>query len=91
MPSTLAPRRRRRRFPERELLERLHKYEDLLRRNNIKFDPLHKEPAEKESPSPYASENEQLESVGAYGLSSSTIIQSERVYEAKYVLSRNLF
>jgi hypothetical protein len=37
----LAPRQRRRRFPERELLERLRHYEDLLQRNNIPFDPLH--------------------------------------------------
>ncbi|RLL93538.1 hypothetical protein CFD26_100310 [Aspergillus turcosus] len=33
--------RRRRRFPERELLERLRRYEDLLRQNNIQFQPLH--------------------------------------------------
>jgi hypothetical protein len=39
--STLAPRQRRRRFPERELLERLRYYEGLLRQNNINFDPLH--------------------------------------------------
>ena len=42
--ATLAPRvRRRRRFPERELLERVRKYEDILRQNNINFEPLHKE------------------------------------------------
>lgn len=34
-------RQRRRRFPERELLERLRRYEALLRQNNIPFDPLH--------------------------------------------------
>ncbi|KAK7931134.1 C6 transcription factor [Apiospora marii] len=34
-------RRRRRRFPERDLLARLRYYEDLLRQNKIKFDPLH--------------------------------------------------
>ncbi|KAH6666543.1 hypothetical protein F5X68DRAFT_265660 [Plectosphaerella plurivora] len=32
---------RKRRFPERELLERLRTYEDLLRRNNVDFEPLH--------------------------------------------------
>ena len=37
----LAPRVRRRRFPERELLDRIHKYEDLLRQNNVRFEPLH--------------------------------------------------
>jgi ribosomal protein L13E len=39
--AALAPRQRRRRFPERELLERLRHYEDLLQRNNIPFEPLH--------------------------------------------------
>lgn len=38
---TAAPRQRRRRFPERELLDRLAYYEDLLRKNNIKFETLH--------------------------------------------------
>ncbi|KAI1375292.1 hypothetical protein F4677DRAFT_454930 [Hypoxylon crocopeplum] len=32
---------RRRRFAERELLDRLHHYEDILRQNNIAFEPLH--------------------------------------------------
>ena len=39
--ATLAPRQRRRRFPERELLERLQWYEGLLRENHISFEPLH--------------------------------------------------
>lgn len=39
--NTLGPRQRRRRFPERELLERLRHYEDLLRRHSIDFEPLH--------------------------------------------------
>ena len=39
-------RQRRRRFPERELLERLRRYEALLRQNNIPFDPLHAPAAE---------------------------------------------
>ncbi|KAH8895436.1 hypothetical protein GQ53DRAFT_50721 [Thozetella sp. PMI_491] len=41
VPATLTPRQRRRRFPERVLLERLRKYEDILRQNNIYFEPLH--------------------------------------------------
>lgn len=36
---------RRRRFPERELLDRLRMYEDLLHQNRVKFKPLHKDPA----------------------------------------------
>jgi ribosomal protein L13E len=39
--AALLPRQRRRRFPERELLDRLRHYEDLLRRNHIQFEPLH--------------------------------------------------
>ncbi|ROV91862.1 hypothetical protein VMCG_09183 [Cytospora schulzeri] len=39
--NTLYPRQRRRRFPERELLERLRNYEDLLHQNEIDFEPLH--------------------------------------------------
>ena len=34
-------RRRRRRFPEKELLDRLRRYEDLMRQNGVEFDPLH--------------------------------------------------
>lgn len=37
------PRRRRRRFPEKELLDRLRKYEELLRQNGVNFEPLHPE------------------------------------------------
>ncbi|KAF3941272.1 hypothetical protein ABW19_dt0200310 [Dactylella cylindrospora] len=41
VPAALVPRQRRRRFPERELLERLRHYESLLRQNKINFEPLH--------------------------------------------------
>lgn len=41
VPASLAPRQRRRRFPERELLERIRRYEGLLQQNNIDFEPLH--------------------------------------------------
>jgi ribosomal protein L13E len=39
--AALVQRQRRRRFPERELLERVREYEELLRRNQIQFEPLH--------------------------------------------------
>lgn len=94
MPATLALRRRRRRFPERELLERLRKYEDLLRQNNVKFESLHEDPArEKEAHNVnggYGSDNEQPEAVGADWSSPSTSVKSERAYEAKYGLSKKL-
>lgn len=41
MPAALVSRQRRRRFPERDLLERLRRYEDLLRQKNVNFQPLH--------------------------------------------------
>lgn len=41
MPASLVPRQRRRRFPERDLLQRLRHYEDLLRQNNVDIQPLH--------------------------------------------------
>ncbi|KAL4868377.1 hypothetical protein BDV12DRAFT_102825 [Aspergillus spectabilis] len=44
VPGHLIPRRRKRRFPERELLDRLRRYENLLRQHDIRFDPLHGEP-----------------------------------------------
>jgi hypothetical protein len=37
------PRRRKRRFPERELLDRVRRYEDLLRMNGVRFEPMHGE------------------------------------------------
>lgn len=39
--STVTPQPRRRRFAERELLDRLRQYEQLLRENHIEFKPIH--------------------------------------------------
>ncbi|KAK4234616.1 hypothetical protein C8A03DRAFT_18518 [Achaetomium macrosporum] len=41
VPASLVPRQRRRRFPERELLDRIRHYEGLLRQHNVNFEPLH--------------------------------------------------
>ncbi|KAK8137539.1 hypothetical protein PG984_003032 [Apiospora sp. TS-2023a] len=41
IPSGQIPRERRKRFPEKALLDRLRYYEDLLRQNRIPFAPLH--------------------------------------------------
>ncbi|KAL9075032.1 MAG: hypothetical protein Q9157_004167 [Trypethelium eluteriae] len=49
VPAARTPSQRRRRFPERELLERLQRYESLLRRHNIQFDSLHAPNEEKVS------------------------------------------
>ncbi|KAK4504332.1 hypothetical protein PRZ48_005248 [Zasmidium cellare] len=40
-PASLTPRQRKRRFPERYLIERVKQYETLLRQHNIPFEPLH--------------------------------------------------
>jgi hypothetical protein len=39
--AAVAPRQRRRRFAEKELLDRLRHYEGLLRQNAVSFEPLH--------------------------------------------------
>ena len=95
--ATLAPRQRRRRFPERELLDRLRRYESLLRQNEIKFEPLHKHPSTIEKQSRNAGgrggydspDDEQPGGVAGPNPSSSpsTTGKSEIVYKAKYALT----
>ncbi|KAF4967704.1 hypothetical protein FSARC_4764 [Fusarium sarcochroum] len=65
------PRQRRRRFAERELLERLRKYEALMRQNNVKFEPLHEhnDTPEKTSPDTQISDHEYAESEGSHARS----------------------
>lgn len=46
VPAALIPRQRRRRFPERDLLERVRHYESLLREYHIPFEPLHGKPTD---------------------------------------------
>ena len=93
--ATLPPRRRRRRLPERELLDRLRRYEGLLRQNNIDFEPLHVDPSaiEKQSPNldggaEYDSpEDEHPGAAAGPGQSSSpSTIKSESVYKTRYAL-----
>lgn len=95
MPAVHAQRRRRRRFPERALLERLRKYEDLLRQNNVTFEPLHKDSTgEKGSlnvESGDDSDDEHPETVGPDRSTLSTTVKSQRDYEAKYALFNELF
>ena len=89
IPSTQVPRRRRRRFPERELLERLRKYEDLLRKNNINFEPLHKDLTEANETinmtGGYSSDEENPRTTAADWSSPAMSANSERAYKAKYV------
>lgn len=44
VPATLGTRKRRPRFPERHLLDRIRHYEDLLRQHDVDFEPLHRDP-----------------------------------------------
>ena len=94
VPATLSQRRRRRRFPERVLLERLRKYEDLLRQNNITFEPFHKGSAREgeslNAQSGCDSDNEHSETVRPELSTHSTPVKSERDYEAKYALFNKL-
>ena len=94
VPAAQVSRRRRRRFPERELLERLRRYEELLRHNNIKFEPLHKESAGEnwslDVEGGYDSDDEQPITAGPDCSSPSTTVNSERIYEAKYAPPKKL-
>lgn len=95
---TLPPLQRRRRFPERELLDRVRHYESLLRHSNIKFEPLHKDypttekkplNADNEVHGHGSQDDEQLAATAGTDQSSSPsmAVKSETVYEAKYALA----
>jgi hypothetical protein len=85
VPATLAPRQRRRRFTERALFDRLRKYEDLLRQNNIPFEPLHSARGE-DSPSD-DSHDEQVENVTPDVLTSLSSEKAGSGHAVKYVYS----
>jgi hypothetical protein len=60
VPATSAPRQRRGAQADKEILERLRKYEDLLEKNNIAFEPFrHDSVLEKESPHVESHDREQ--------------------------------
>ncbi|KAL9620222.1 MAG: hypothetical protein Q9160_005231 [Pyrenula sp. 1 TL-2023] len=86
--STAVQRPRRRRFPESELLDRLHKYEDLLRQNNIAFEPLPKS-SRREKDSPHAesqdSDDELPEATEPRSSTPSNTVKSEKNFEAKNI------
>ena len=80
-------RQRRRRFSERALLERLRKYEDLLRQNNIMFETPNKDSArDKESlnaESSCDSDDERPVAVRRNMSDPSSTVKSEKSYGAK--------
>jgi hypothetical protein len=102
---TVARRRQRISLPKKDLLNRLHSYEDLLRKyevlmreNNVNFGPLKGEPSsERQSPhgqGGYDSDDGQPESVGpdqGPDRSPSVTVKSESAYEAKYALLKRSF
>lgn len=94
VPATQVSRQRRRRFPERELLDRLRNYEDLLRQNRIKFEPLHKNFIRDKEPSNLKtdddSEGPRLRGTRRDWPSPSATATSEGIHESKYALSRTL-
>ena len=92
VPSPRAPRPRRRRFHERELLERLRRYESLLRQNNIKFEPLDTPAPEHASPGEDGRGSDSVDDAHLEGVPAGadqpsiekTTVKSETVYKAKY-------
>lgn len=74
-----APRQRRRRFPEAELLQRVRHLEDLLRQHNIDFDPLHGN----------TTISDQHEDIGTEREKTGSEIKTEPSFEAKCVLSNH--
>ena len=73
VPASLNVRQRRRRFPERLLLERLRHYESLLHQNNIQFEPLH----------PPSEDGRGSDSPDEQPSKEKTTVKSETVYGAK--------
>ena len=95
VPAALIPRQRRRRFPERELLERLRRYEGLLRENGIEFEPLHtstlgaEEGCSRAESRGYESPGDRCSGGRSAGRQEGleggkTAVKAEIVYEAKY-------
>jgi len=85
VPATLATRQRRRRFAERDLLERLRHYENLLRSNKVPFDPLHA-PSVSSAPSKGVGKSPEASTTRQHTEKQSTkepTIKTESVFEAK--------
>ncbi|KAL4891993.1 hypothetical protein BDV59DRAFT_180644 [Aspergillus ambiguus] len=84
VPATISKRRRRRQFSEAQLLDRLRRYEHLLRQNSIYFDPLPNEPEESTVASEVDSRNgPDTELSGRDRLKPSTAPAPKIVYEQK--------
>lgn len=86
VPATLAPRQRRRRYPERALLDRLRGYEALLRQNDIPFDSLQPAPCKDSSDTIVGddSHDEQVAEVATELSVSSIALENKVGHQAKY-------
>ncbi|KIY02442.1 uncharacterized protein Z520_02581 [Fonsecaea multimorphosa CBS 102226] len=89
VPSSQVQRARTRRIPQRILLERLRTYEDLLRQNNVAFEPLHKDSAREQGSSNvkrgFESDEEHPESMHSEMPTPSATPRSGRSYGVKNV------
>lgn len=89
VPATLAQRRRKRRSPEQVLLQRLQKYEELLRQNDIQFDSISEDTGIKHETLHVEREDDSEDDHQANARSevsaTPTTIKSENDYEVKYV------
>jgi len=95
-PAIQATRRRKRRFPEPELLNRLRLYEDLLREHNIAVQQLPKDPLDAIRERNFSntaigsgSDDDQTRPIVEPCSSPSITIKTERVYETKYASSKS--
>lgn len=86
VPATLAPPRRRRRFPKRELLDRLHHYENLLRENSIPFESLYGEESKASSP-----QTPQDASSKGSASRDDAVVKPKLAYRPKYLCSPNTY
>lgn len=90
-PATTVSRQRRRRFPERDLLERLRHYESLLRQHDVSFEPMHPSTPGKPSLTSTKEPRERLDNEALHPTSTeaprppnnSTSIKSEPIFEPK--------
>lgn len=94
VPAAVTRRRPRRRIVEQELLERVRRYEELLRTNSVGFEPLHNDTATgKTSPNTegdYGSDYDKvMDSIETESGTPSSVSKPEKSvhYEAKYVSS----
>ncbi|KAJ6439412.1 NAD dependent epimerase/dehydratase family protein [Purpureocillium lavendulum] len=80
-------RQRRRRFPERQLLDQIRQYEALLRQNNIKFEPLHRDSTEDKAPADDGdeSDNDTPRVDVADGSLPSAPLKAESAFEVKSI------